>query len=77
MAERGGSYQHSRKRWRKWETKRKKEEENITTDVYILGQCNQVENKKRKTIKDTAEQKCDQIKIREELIKTRYNVIVD
>jgi hypothetical protein len=57
--------------------KEKKEEENITTDVYILGQCNQVENKKRKTIKDTAEQKCDQIKIREELIKTRYNVIVD
>jgi hypothetical protein len=28
--------------------KEKKRRENITTDVYILGQCNQVENKKKK-----------------------------
>jgi hypothetical protein len=28
--------------------KEKKRRENITTDVYILGQCNQVENKKEK-----------------------------
>jgi hypothetical protein len=49
--------------------KEKKRRENITTDVYILGQCNQVENKKEKKTIRQPNNKNVRIKSNEEKIK--------
>ncbi len=61
MAEHGGSHRKKERHIYSWmergskkgkQKHLKEKKENITTDVYILGQCNQVENKKKKKQSD-------------------------